>query len=257
MTTLLSNFVRKVQTKHWQNLRRKTQKLDPSEKVNLVELLEDNLSAPSNNVQCAVSDNNNIDDDDDDEFVEEDYELLQRDLDRANLRLEELQSKHDFFQTRLETYRSAISRSEDVLAEQSEQLPPERSRAMAAKIDGYKKALEPVENTYQTVSSELSSQVAKIESMQDRQLELKLKTQECQVVLEELCYGMEATARVPFSDQDVEILAKIQDKDEEHEIETKTIDPGSSFRDEHEDDVETAGTNTTEDKNGKEEQAQP
>ena len=74
---------------------------------------------------------------------EEDCELLQRDLDKANLRLEELQSKHDFLQTRLDTDRSKIAAAQEYL--DIADLPSERSEALTTKIAGYQKALQTVE----------------------------------------------------------------------------------------------------------------
>ena len=256
MTTLLSNFVAKVQNKHWQNLRRKTQKLEPSEKVDLLELLEDHLAAPTPEPkhQDATEKTNDNGDDADDEYAEEDYELLQRDLDKANLRLEELQSKHDFLKTRLQTYGSKIQAAEDHLLTIDVEDP--RREAMATKIETNKQSLQPVEETFQGIAKELYSHQVKIESMQDRQLELKLKTQECKVVLEELCYGMEQKARLAFEGQDEEILAEI-----EPEGESKSTDQESSFRDEEgvqekDDDVENVAITTEKDgeKNVKQEE---
>ena len=310
MNALVSNFVSKVQTKHWKNLQRRTQKLDPSEKDNLLEFLEDNLAvaAPTSSV---VNDNNNNNnnvgvallsaqgnintDDDDDEFEEEDYELLQRDLEKANARLEELQSKHDFLQTRLETYRSKIKAAEGRLfvsnninssedndtdgdgkgtdnddgdAKQPPLMSPERLEAMKEKIETAKRNLQPIEDTYRSIASELSSHQRKIESMQDRQMELKLKTQECMVVLQELSYnnnnnniGETTNTTTLFSDDDDGIGAAIVDE----EIEMKkdcagvadtdnTIDC-AVFEDEHastDNDLENARINR-EDENDKEE----
>ena len=229
MTTLLSNFVEKVQNKHWQNLRRKTQKLEHTEKENLLVLLEDNLAGPEPNERKEDSD--------DDEYVEEDYELLQRDIDKANVKLEKLQSKHDFLKTRLETYRTKIQQAEDNL----ENMEESRRDSMKAKIDTYKQSLQPVEETFRSLTTELTAHQQKIDSMQDRQLELKLKTQECKVVLDELCYGMETHARLPYEGQDEEILANIDGKGD-----ATSIDNATSFRDEDESksdgDVENAGT---------------
>ena len=241
MTTLLSNFVAKVQNKHWQNLRRKTQKLEPSEKEDLLELLEENLAATK-----TPETTNHNNDDNDDEFFEEDYELLQRDLDKAYVRLEELQSKHDFLQTRLETYCTKIQRAQERL----EEIPVEERTTMASKIESYKISLQPVEETFLTIARELNSTQSKIDSMQDRQLELKLKTQECKVVLEELCFGMEEGLKIVG--QDEEILASV-DADEPKE---KAIE--EDFRDDEDkskiDDVEKIlGTNKDEDEEDVEE----
>jgi len=258
MTTLLSNFVEKVQTKHWQNLRRRTQKLDPLEKGNLLELLEDNLAAPSGGNASGVpqekadaSTANDNGDDDDDEYAEEDYELLQRDLDKANLRLEELQSKHDFLQTRLETYRSKISQSEEFL--ESADLTLERKEAMASKIASYKQALQPIEETFRTIASELEKHQQKIESMQDRQLELKLKTQECQVVLDELCQNLEDAARLPYQDDedDQELLATMDNEANPKDPETAR---DSDETDDTYGDVELAGTDTKNETEGNQEE---
>lgn len=210
MTTLLSNFVEKVQLKQWQNLRKRTQKLNSLEKENLLELLEDNLAGHSDKTEDAPTEpnDNNSDDDDDDEFVEEDYEYLQRDLDRAHTRLEELQSKHDFLQTRLQSYRSKIAAAQEYL--KTADLSAERSEALSAKIASYQQALKPIEETEEQLANDLHTHQQKIESMQDRQFELKLKTQECKVVLDELCQDLEDKARLPYKDDDQEILATIE-----------------------------------------------
>jgi len=263
---MLTNFLSKVQNKHWENLQRRTQKLEITEKADLLEYLEDNLDAtaseanktPGNNSnnKNETTDNdsadekdesdNDDDDDDDDEYAEEDYELLQRDLDKANARLEELQSKHDFLQTRLHTYRTKISAAEESLraaaagSANKPPLSPEKIEAMTAKIEAYKESLLPVEATYQSIASELNKHQQKIESMQDRQMELKLKTQECRVVLRELTYGRDLG--LSFSDEGGEILAQIEthgDNTIHHQVDPTAI----AFKDEEgsgNEDVEAA-----------------
>ena len=246
MTTLLSNFVEKVQTKHWQNLRKRTQKLNSLEKENLLELLEDNLAASEAHADASTENNNSDETSNSDE--EEDYELLQRDLDKANLRLEELQSKHDFLQTRLDTYRSKIAAAQEYL--ETADLPPERSEALAAKIASYQKALQPIEATYQQLTDNLEAHQQKIESMQDRQLELKLKTQECKVVMEELCQDLEEKARLPYKDEDdQEILAAIETtntESKETEADQSSLLLEEHVPDDNDGDVELSGNKTNE-----------
>jgi len=309
MNALVSNFVSKVQTKHWKNLQRRTQKLDRSEKDNLFEFLEDNLAVPAPTSSVVNNDNNDIvyaslrtqgnnnNDDDDDEFEEEDYELLQRDLEKANVRLEELQSKHDFLLTRLETYRSKIKAAEDHLlvsnntnssedndndgdnegdgeAKQPLPMSPERLEAMKEKIETSKRNLQPIEDIYRSLSIELSSHQRKIESMQDRQLELKLKTQECMVVLQELSYhnnGGETTntATLFSNDNDDESVAEIVAKIVDDETEMKKDRAGDAdadntidravFEDEHastDNDLENARINREDENDDGEEQEQ-
>jgi len=309
MNALVSNFVSKVQTKHWKNLQRRTQKLDRSEKDNLFEFLEDNLAVPAPTSSVVNNENNNIvyaslrtqgnNNDDDDEFEEEDYELLQRDLEKANVRLEELQSKHDFLQTRLETYRSKIKAAEDHLlvsnntnssedndndgdnegdgdAKQPLPMSPERLEAMKEKIETSKRNLQPIEDIYRSLSIELSSHQRKIESMQDRQLELKLKTQECMVVLQELSYhnnGGETTntATLFSNDNDDESVAEIVAKIVDDETEMKKDRAGDAdadadntidravFEDEHastDNDLENARINREDENDDGEEQEQ-
>jgi hypothetical protein len=268
---MLTNFLSKVQNKHWENLQRRTQKLEITEKADLLEYLEDNLDAtasetnksPGNinnemagNDSADGEDESDDDDDDDDEYAEEDYELLQRDLDKANARLEELQSKHDFLQTRLHTYRTKISAAEESLraaaagSATKPPLPPEKIEAMTAKIEAYKESLLPVEATYQSIASELNKHQQNIESMQDRQTELKLKTQECRVVLRELTYGRDLG--LSFSDEGGEILAQIErhgNKSIHHQTDPTAI----AFRDEEgsgNEDVEAAVVANKVDENG-------
>lgn len=242
MTTLLSNFVEKVQAKHWQSLRKRTQKLNSLEKENLLELLEDNLA--SSEAHAPEETNNETSNSDSDD--EEDYELLQRDLDKANLRLEDLQTKHDFLQTRLDTYRSKIAAAQEYL--DTTDLPPERSEALAAKIAGYQKALHPIEEAYQQLANDLEAHQDKIESMQDRQMELKLKTQECKVVLEELCQDLEEKARLPYKDDDdQEILAAIETtntENKEKESDHTSLSLEEHVPDDNDGDVELSGNNT-------------
>jgi len=226
-----------------------------------MEFLEDNMAAADDDG----------DDTDDDEYTEEDYELLQRDLDKANARLEELESKHDFIRARLEAYRSKIRAAEDFLAASNggsssssgssndedgdededddaprpSALTPERRKAMAEKIESYKKSLQPIEEIYQKLSFELSSHQRKIESMQERQLDLKLKTEECKVVLEELSYSVAASGRDntttastetgPSSDDPI-LVAEMEGNDSE-----KAIDR-VSLEDEDANDLENAET---------------
>lgn len=210
MNTLVSSFVKKVQSKHWDKLKKRTQKLDPVEQENLLEFLEDHLPS-SNGTGSAVGiiesdstaastaagvDGDFEGDSDCDSFVEDDYELLQCDLDRASIKLEALQSKRDFLQTRLQTYQEKIKAAEQRLHQNAEDNGTEqdgdpefhnnRLMAMNEKIEGYKKSLKPIEDIYEGIEKELLSHQLKMESIQDRQLELKLKTEECRVVLHEL-----------------------------------------------------------------------
>eukprot|EP00536_Pseudo-nitzschia_multiseries_P000667 jgi/Psemu1/300255/fgenesh1_kg.8_\ len=67
--------------------------------------------------------------------------------------------------------------------------------AMKEKIEGYKTSLEPIQNIYEHIESELTSNRLMIESLQDRQFELKLKTEECRVVLHELVARAETNVR--------------------------------------------------------------
>jgi hypothetical protein len=55
------------------------------------------------------------------------------------------------------------------------------------KIQQYKEALKPVEVVYEKIESDLRHLQRQIKSMHERQQELKLKTEECEVVLKELC----------------------------------------------------------------------
>ena len=113
----------------------------------------------------------------------------------------------------------------------------ERLEAMTKKIEAYKKALQPIEATYASLSSELESHQLKIESMQSRQMELKLKTQECQVVMEELTYTLGTT---PFGEE--EIVAQIEE-------ESNLNDDGQDVQNENDskdEDVEVAGTSESE-----------
>merc|ERR1712238_221703 len=57
---------------------------------------------------------------------------------------------------------------------------------MKEKVQTYKLSLEPVEQIYQQIVDELVVQQSKLDSMQLRQLDLQLKTRECNVVLQEL-----------------------------------------------------------------------
>jgi len=216
-----------VQSNHWKTLKGKTQNLDRVDQENLLEFLEDRL--PSSNVAVSAvrtrGKNNNdklyeskaqgdvesdstrtptttdIDNEDHDP-LEEDYELLQCDLDKANIKLEELQSKRDFLQTRLQTYRSKIGAAEEFICNNveiydGEEIYKTRLVAMKEKIESYKTSLQPIQKIYQRIESELLSQRLQIESIQDRQLELKIKTQECRVVLHELsCNASSAETKI-------------------------------------------------------------
>ena len=259
MSGLLSRFVSKAQTKHWQNLQRRTQKLHRAEQEHLMEFLEDHLvTSPSSSspgggpggdsspLSGREHDANDIDDDinndSDNGGGEEDSERkLQRDLDAAIERLGELESKHGFVRKRLEAYESKIGAAEDRLAD----LPADRRAAAEGRIESHRRALEPVRESCRSIAAELAVQERRIASMQDRRLDLRLKTEECRVVLEELSHsiagtggGPATTTAAPYSDDPV-IVAELSGP----EPSETAVDAGSAG----DDDVENAIVDGTDD----------
>ena len=196
MNNLLSNFVNKVQTRQLENLQRKTKKLDVANREYLKNII-------TNGTEEQEDDDDHHDNNrEEEDFVEEDYVLSQRDLDKANIRLEELESKRLFLQTRLHTYQSKIRNAEEFIISNnadnnnSSNISEVRLAMMKEKVKNQKTSLEPVQDFYDQIVDELSAHTSKIESMQLRQLDLKFKTQECNVVLHELSYGTGETTNV-------------------------------------------------------------
>jgi hypothetical protein len=187
MNNLLSNFVNKVQTRQLGNLQRKTKKLDVANREYLKNII-------TNGIEEQEDDDQHDKNRDEEDFLEEDYVLSQRDLDKANIRLEELESKRLFLQTRLHTYQSKIRNTEEFIISNnadnnSSNLSEARLAMIKKKVKNCKTSLQPVQDFYDQIVDELSAHTSKIESMQLRQLDLKFKTQECNVVLHELSYG--------------------------------------------------------------------
>jgi hypothetical protein len=187
MNNLLSNFVHKVQARQLGNLQRKTKKLDPANREYLKNII-------TNGTDEHEDDDHHDKNQDEEDFIEEHYVLSQRDLDKANIRLEELESKRLFLQTRLQTYQSKISNAEEFIINNSadnnsSNISEDRLTMIKEKVKKYKTSLEPVQDFYDQIVDELSEHTSKLESMQLRQLDLKFKTQECNVVLHELSYG--------------------------------------------------------------------
>jgi len=225
MNALVSSFVKKVQSNHCENLKRRTQKLDRVDQENLLDFLEDHLPSStdtgtrkekrndelqrsdmagdieSNQIRTTASIGTNDVGGAEEDSLDDDYELLQRDLDRANTKLEQLQTKRDFLHTRLQTYRSKIKVAEESMSQnakiheyessENEEICEKRLVAMKEKIEGYKTSLEPIQDIYDHIESELLTHRLMIESLQDRQFELKVKTEECRIVLHELATSAE------------------------------------------------------------------
>ena len=250
----VSSYLGRIQERHFKNLRRKTQKLDPVSSSQLsIYLAEqlgnvDNSGIDNDGAGCDGGVDNDNDNnsrpssDDGSSYVDPDYELIQHDLDRAYNRLEQLETKRDFIKTRLDHYKQKIKTVEQqyydrninpkntpniggLVADQETNInesdsanqtakvissdasgdettstsapapaPNHASRSTAdespsflKKIQQYKDALKPVESTYKQIESDLNSLQRQINSMHERQQQLKLKTEECQVVLQELC----------------------------------------------------------------------
>lgn len=193
---MLSRFVHKLQSRQWASLQRKTAHLDVGTQEALHTYLQEQLTTGScddgeGHDGSGGSDNNNNNTDRDgngnngscilseEEQAQQDYELLERDLDDAYLKLERLEGRRDLLQARLDKYRSKLEemgRSATITDEQR------------AKVELLLRgpALLEVERVHKTVEDELCELRTKVASMHDRQVQLKIKTQECQVVLQEL-----------------------------------------------------------------------
>jgi len=210
MNALLSKFVKNVQGRQFENLQRRTKRItNVADREHLKNIItnsgttacieeEDDDDDDETQKIDALNRGDDDDDDDDDEedlMVEDDYILLQRDIDKANSRLEALESKRLFLQTRLQAYHSKIQNAEEFISSSNtnnmnnvddDDHHRHLATTMKEKVQTYKLSLEPVEQIYQQIVEELLVQQSKLESMQLRQLDLQLKTQECNVVLHEL-----------------------------------------------------------------------
>jgi DNA repair exonuclease SbcCD ATPase subunit len=187
VSSFLSTFVHSIQSRQWMTLQRKAQKLDPTTQGQLHEFLHDHLGNQEHG-----------DDDDPDGvsiIIPDDYELLQKEIDKAYERQEGLEEKKQFVKARLEKYQAklreleaaaAASSSAQSLGNEEEQ---KKHEAQQAKISKLKTSLEPVEATVASMETEMNKLQQKISTMQQRQMELKFKTQECKVVLQELEYS--------------------------------------------------------------------
>mmetsp|Transcript_43035 Transcript_43035/g.104091 ORF Transcript_43035/g.104091 Transcript_43035/m.104091 type:complete len:353 (-) Transcript_43035:2326-3384(-) len=248
----VSNYLGRIQERHFKSLQRKTQKLDAVSSSQLSVYLAEQLGNvdTDNNDQSDGggrdgdgrdgdhdNDNNSSPSSDASSYVDPDYELIQHDLDKAYDKLEQLETKRGFIKTRLDHYKqkiksveehyyhrnnhktapqktsSAVDQDESVDPNTTSQTPKAmssdasgeepttaaapapaeagttstESTSVSKKIQQYKDALKPVEATYKQIESDLNLLQHQINSMHERQQELKLKTEECQVVLQELC----------------------------------------------------------------------
>jgi chromosome segregation ATPase len=129
--------------------------------------------------------------DDDDDDVPDDYVLLQHELDRALAQQDVLEEKRDFLTTRLHRYQEKLEALEEGLTRHDGDgggdgggFDPDRLQ----RLQRARQNLLPVQATHRQMEEQLSQLQRKIRTMERRQLVLKLKTQECHVVLRELRY---------------------------------------------------------------------
>lgn len=189
-SSAISTFFHSIQSRQWLVLQRKAQKLDPTTQSQLRDFLHDHVGGGGGG-KPDNDDNNNCDEED--TIIPDDYEILQKELDRAYGRQEELEEKKAFVITRLETYQAKVRELEQSLLQSSTSSSSDtdteqRIRQQQTKIDKLKEALLPVQQSCTNMEIELKKLHRQISSLHQRQMELKMKTQECKAVLEELDY---------------------------------------------------------------------
>jgi septal ring factor EnvC (AmiA/AmiB activator) len=197
-SSVLSTLVHSVQSRRWLALKKKTQRLDASTQGQLHDFLNDHLGNKESGRRDEI--NNNDDEyDENDLTIPDDYEVLQKQLDEACARQGELEEKGNFLKTRLESYQAKLDVMESIrnkrLIDESNEHYKAIDAARQSKLHQLKEALKPIKGIYSNLELELKHLQHQISSMHQRQMELKMKTQECKVVLEELEYtAMVATA---------------------------------------------------------------
>jgi hypothetical protein len=188
-SSTLSALVQSVQSRRWLALRRKTQRLDASTQGQLHDFLSDHMG--NKEFSDEIDDIHNHDDQKDN-TIPDDYEVVQKQLDDACARQEELEEKGKFLKARLESYEGKLNVMEIVwknrLIDQSDEHKIALDAARNSKVQQLKESLQTIKGSYSSVQLELKQLQHQISSMNQRQVELKMKTQECKVVLEELEY---------------------------------------------------------------------
>mmetsp|Transcript_9387 Transcript_9387/g.15069 ORF Transcript_9387/g.15069 Transcript_9387/m.15069 type:complete len:305 (+) Transcript_9387:182-1096(+) len=175
---LLSSVLDTLQNRRWFSLRRKTQKLDTTARQQLQNFLQEQLL-------------DEPDDDNTEEAAEADYVSLGRQLGKLYQQQDALREKRDFLKTRLTTYESKLQALQDSISSKNGDHTGSidkdgNTRVLQDKLKQSSQALIPIQETIEKLELQLEQLETKIESTQKRHLDLKLKTEECHVVLEEL-----------------------------------------------------------------------
>jgi chromosome segregation ATPase len=179
--------VHSVQNRRWLALRRKTQRLDASTQGQLHDFLNDHVGSKGSGDEDDDINNHEIGNH---SIIPDDFEVLQKQLDNACARQVELEEKEQFLKIRLESYQAKLDGMERMwnkrLIDESDEKSKAINDARQMKLQKLKEALQSIKKTYTNLEMELIQLQQQISSMCERQLELKMKTEECKVVLEEL-----------------------------------------------------------------------
>ncbi|KAG7363610.1 hypothetical protein IV203_026971 [Nitzschia inconspicua] len=227
-SSVLSTFLHSIQNRRWLALQQKAQMLDATTQNQLHGFLRDHLGTKEEGGKYNNNNNDDDDDDDDDDdtdSIPDDYEILQKEIDRAYEQQESLEKKKQFLSTRLETYQAKL-RALEVASSSSrhnnnndddEQKKKQHRQSQQEKIVQLKAALQPVKELYRNMEYEMKRLQQQISSMHQRQMELKIKTQECKAVLQELEYNsmVTGTADMAISNQGT-LLEENTERDEEN-----------------------------------------
>ena len=114
ISSALSTFLHSVQSRRWLTLRRKTQRLDECTQNQLHDYLNDHVG------NRDISNRGDDDENDSDDIIPDDFEVIQKQLDIAYARQEELEEKAKFLKTRLETYQSKLGTLEHSLKKEND-----------------------------------------------------------------------------------------------------------------------------------------
>ncbi|KAG7342427.1 hypothetical protein IV203_007520 [Nitzschia inconspicua] len=225
-SSVLSTFLHSIQNRRWLALQQKAQKLDATTQNQLHGFLRDHLGNKEEGDKYNNNNNNDDDDDDDTDSIPDDYEILQKEIDRAYEQQESLEKKKQFLSTRLETYQAKL-RALEVASSSTrhndddnddEQKKKQHRQSQQKKIVQLKAALQPVKELYMNMEYEMKRLHQQISSMHQRQMELKIKTQECKAVLQELEYNsmVAGTADMTISNRQGTSLEETTETDEEN-----------------------------------------
>lgn len=157
---MLRSLINNVKERHFRGMRRQTEKLDPQIRDNLREFLED--------VPAEV----------------DDAQHLQTQLEEAQARLEKLVEKEAFMEKRIQSYRGQLHKFQVQQQTKGDAMTSEEQESQQKKYETHVATLHQIEASHKIMQRTIEVLEERIEMMEQRHLELRQMTEECQVVYE-------------------------------------------------------------------------